>query len=159
MSLLVNIKCNVVMEQKCLGWSWQIYAGQALILLSKDCDCLTPMMPRFFLGILVSVISFVYMQHSSECCDIQVSSEIQSTAWSHFSTLSSLWDLRDSSQSKRIGPRSLPAIIFPIPPLFRGYVIPLHGNLHGNWSGLSGVNVFYKSLMPAFHLFNNFALG
>lgn len=115
---------------------------------------------KIFLGILVSVISFVYMQHSSECCDIQVSSEIQSTAWSHFSTLSSFWDLRDSSQSKRIGPRSLPAIIFPIPPLFRGYVIPLHGNLHGNWSGLSGVNVFYKSLfMPAFHLFNNFALG
>lgn len=115
---------------------------------------------KIFLGILVSVISFVYMQHSSECCDIQVSSEIQSTAWSHFSTLSSLWDLRDSSQSKKIGPRSLPAINFPMPPLFRGYVIPLHGNLHGNRSGLSGVNVFYKSLfMSAFHLFNNFALG
>lgn len=71
---------------------------------------------KIFLGILVSVISFRYMQHSSECCDIRVSSEIQSTAWSHFSTLSSLWGLRDSSQSKKIGVRSLPAISFPMPP-------------------------------------------
>lgn len=95
---------------------------------------------KIFLGILVSVISFRYMQHSTGSCDIKLFSEIQSHSLESF--LNSVFSLRLKSfksikedYTTHLASHQLPNAT----PFQR-----LHDTLHGDWYGLSGVNVSWN---------------